>query len=349
VSNVATIEHHMSLAFARGLIEAVEALGVSQAELLHGTTLTQAALAVRGGTQTLDELDVLVERALILTGDPALGLRWWDRATFGVFGAVGSALAVAENYRAALGLIARYWPLYTNVELFSLSDEPQVCRLTMIHHSKSALAHRMYMESVAFVLRRLLRQHAGLFAVPRCIRFDYPAPPHAHLYERLLDCPVTFDAHATEIVVEQVHALKPQPNYASELEAHLTAFADELMEQRGLDALTGRVLRLLRATPDTHRTTMEGAASQLGMSARTLRRRLQLEGTSYPVLVQRVQREVAEALLLDPTRSVKEIASALGFANSSGFHRAVQRWTGRSPTALRGSHSSLPPASKVAR
>ncbi|MFT3924494.1 MAG: AraC family transcriptional regulator ligand-binding domain-containing protein [Myxococcales bacterium] len=349
MSNVEAVEHHLSLAFARGLIEAVEALGISQEELLRDTPLTEAGLAVKGATQPLHELDKLVERALVLTGDPALGLRWWDRATFSAFGAVGSALAVAENYRAALELVARYWPLYSNVELFSLCDESDVCRLTMIHHSGSALAHRVYMESVAFVLRRLLRQHAGLSSVPRCISFDFPAPPHAHLYERVLDCQVIFDAPATEIVVEQAHALRPQPNYVPELEAHLTAFADELMQQRGIDALASKVLKLLRATADAHRTTMEDAAEQLGMSERTLRRRLQLEGTSYPVLVQRVQREVAEALLLDRTRSVKEIANVLGFANSRGFHRAVQRWTGRSPTALRGTHSSHPSSAKAAR
>ncbi|MFT3924310.1 MAG: AraC family transcriptional regulator [Myxococcales bacterium] len=336
----------MSLAFARGLIEALEALGISQAELLRGTTVSEAALAAKGGTQPLHQLDELVERALALTADPALGLRWWDRATFGAFGAVAHALSVAENYRAALELMARYWPLYSNVELFTLGDDSEACRLRMIRHSKSQLAHRTYMESVAFVLRRLLRQHAGLSAVPRRISFDFPAPAHARVYEEVLECPVLFDAQATEVVVDHVHALRPQPNYLVELEAHLTAFADELMQQRGMDALAGRVLKLLRSTPEGHRTTMEDAASQLGMSARTLRRRLQLEGTSYPVLLQRVQHETAEAMLLNPSLSVKEIAYALGFANSSAFHRAVQRWTGKSPTALRTAQSALPKAGR---
>src|SRR4029077_15816625 len=128
----------------------------------------------------------------------------------------------------------------------------------------------------------------------------------------------------------------------------LTEYADGLLAQYGFDGLAARALLLLRASPEAHRLTMEEIASQLGMSARTLRRRLQAEGTPYPALVQRVQREQAETLLLDPTRSVKQVAHALGFNDASAFHRAVRRWTGKTPTALRPG-SSAPPPPKTAR
>jgi AraC-like DNA-binding protein len=204
------------------------------------------------------------------------------------------------------------------------------------------------MESAAFSLRRLVRQHVGIAGVPLSIAFDFPAPEYASTYEPILGCPIQFDAPASEIVVAREHALHPQPNYIADLEARLLEYADSLLAQQGFDGLSARVLRLLRASPEAHRLTMEEIAAQLGLSGRTLRRRLQAEGTPYPALVQRVQREQAEAMLLDPTRSVKQVAHALGFADASAFHRAVRRWTGKSPTALRPS-SSAPPPPKVTR
>ncbi|MFT3922201.1 MAG: AraC family transcriptional regulator ligand-binding domain-containing protein [Myxococcales bacterium] len=336
------------MAFTRGLIEALEASGVARADLLRGSSLSDAQLASSERNQPLIQLDQLVERALDLTGDPALGLHWWQRATFGAFGAVAHALTVVQHFRSGVDLMARYWPLFSSLPLFYVYDEPELCRISMVRHSPSLRAHRAYMESVAFSLRRLLRQHAGIAGVPRLIAFDYPAPDHVEVYEQVLGCPLRFNAPATEVVVDREHALQPQPNYVADLEARLTEYADGLLAQHGFDGLSARVLNLLRASPDNHRLTMDEIASQLGTSGRTLRRRLQSEGTPFPALVQRVQREQAEAMLLDPTRSVKQVAHALGFADASAFHRAVRRWTGKSPAALRPS-SSAPPPPKASR
>ena len=333
----------MSFAFTRGLIEALEAMGIARADLLRGTSLSEVELASSARSQPLAQLDELVERALELTGEPALGLYWWDRATFGAFGAVAHALSVAQHFRAGVDLMVRYWPLFSSLPLFELYEEADVFRITMVRYSPSLRSHRTYMESVAFCIRRLLRQHVGIDGVPRSIAFDFPAPPYVLAYERVLGCPLRFDAKATEVIVERAHALQTQPNYTADLEIRLTEYADGLLAQHGLDGLSARVLRVLRASPDAHRLTMEDVAYQLGTSGRTLRRRLQSEGAPYPALLQRVQREQAEALLLDPTRSVKQIAHTLGFADASAFHRAVRRWTGKSPTALRPGSSAPPP------
>jgi AraC-like DNA-binding protein len=318
-------------------------MGIARAELLRGTSLVESDLTSTARTQALSQLDALVERALDLTNDPALGLHWWDRATFGAFGAVGHALSVARSFRAGTELMVRYWPLFSSVPLISLRDEPGLFRITLKRHSPSLRVHRTYMEAAAFALRRLLRQCAGIHGVPRSISFDYPAPDYLADYETVLRCPLQFDAAATEIVIDEEHAQRPQPNYSADLEARLREYADALLAQQGHDGLSARVLQLLRTRPDTLRSTMDEVATLLGTSGRTLRRRLQTEGMPFPVLVQRVQREQAEAMLLDPTRSVKQVAHALGFADASAFHRAVRRWTGKSPTALRPSSAPPPP------
>ncbi len=73
----------------------------------------------------------------------------------------------------------------------------------------------------------------------------------------------------------------------------------------------------------------------LNMSARTLRRRLESEGTSYQRIKDKARRDRAISLLRNPELSVCEVADALGFSDPSAFHRSFKKWTGQSPGAFR--------------
>jgi AraC-like DNA-binding protein len=76
---------------------------------------------------------------------------------------------------------------------------------------------------------------------------------------------------------------------------------------------------------------MDEVARELGMSARSLRRRLQSEGISFSDLVTRNRVVTSKRLLEQPGASIQEIAFAMGFASPSAFHRAFKRWTGLTP------------------
>jgi AraC-like DNA-binding protein len=231
-------------------------------------------------------------------------------------------------------------------ELLTVDEQGDCFRVVLHRASPSLVAHRAYMESGVFALCRLLRQCAGVAGLPRVVQFDYPAPRHAQRYRALFRCPVVFDAEATAIEVSAALAAHPNMNAAPEVDARLRSYADGLLEAHRGDLLSRRVLAFLREQPELQRTSMEQVGERLGISERTLRRRLQAEGTSYPLLVQRALQERAEALLRDPERSVKEVAYELGFADPSAFHRAVRRWTGKAPGELRAG-SSRPPPSKT--
>ena len=91
----------------------------------------------------------------------------------------------------------------------------------------------------------------------------------------------------------------------------------------------------LGALPPSRIPGMANAARRLGMSERSLRRRLAAEGTSYREVVRVALEAKAGRLLRDPARSIKETAAALGFADTAAFHRAFKRWTGVTPLEYR--------------
>jgi AraC-like DNA-binding protein len=76
-------------------------------------------------------------------------------------------------------------------------------------------------------------------------------------------------------------------------------------------------------------------ARALGMSERTLSRRLAEETTTYEELVDQLRRSLALQYIRAPSISVSQIAWLLGYEGSTSFSHAFARWTGRSPSAVR--------------
>ena len=81
--------------------------------------------------------------------------------------------------------------------------------------------------------------------------------------------------------------------------------------------------------------SLETTAEHLGISSRTLQRRLTEKGISFWALVEQSRFEIAGALLRDTDLKVLEIATRLGYSSPGGFSRAFSRWAGRSPSAFR--------------
>jgi AraC-like DNA-binding protein len=122
-----------------------------------------------------------------------------------------------------------------------------------------------------------------------------------------------------------------------------------------------RVLRLTRRTPyalrvrdqlvklgPCVRSDMSQVAHELGMSVRSLRRRLEAEGETFNAVANEAAAIIAKQLLEDKHKSIQEAAFEMGFADASGFHRAFKRWTGVTPRSfLEGKNKAeneLPPA-----
>ena len=83
-----------------------------------------------------------------------------------------------------------------------------------------------------------------------------------------------------------------------------------------------------------HRVAMRKVARGLGISVRSLHRRLTEEGQSYVSLANEASALLAKQLLVNEGRTIHEAAHTMGFSDVSSFHRAFRRWTGTTPRAL---------------
>jgi len=152
--------------------------------------------------------------------------------------------------------------------------------------------------------------------------------------------PVRFGTRETELVFERAALEAPLASADAGLNDVLRSAADEKRAKRSPHApLTDQVRRALASALQSDDGQLELVAKRLGMTGRSLQRRLKDEGTSFQAERESMRRELADRYLGEGL-SFSEISFLLGFSEPSAFFRAFKRWTGITPFERRASLAS---------
>ena len=109
-----------------------------------------------------------------------------------------------------------------------------------------------------------------------------------------------------------------------------------LADRRGDNSqLRTRVENAISSVLPHGKVRVEDVARSLGMSKRTLARRLSDEGLNFTEILQQLRRDLAVRYLDDRRLHVSKIAWLLGFREVSAFTHAFKRWTGKTPSQIR--------------
>lgn len=103
---------------------------------------------------------------------------------------------------------------------------------------------------------------------------------------------------------------------------------------------TFEVKRVLGQMRGSGRPALPDVAQRLGMSHRTLQRRLRVEGVTFRAVLDAFAFEAAELALSVST--LKEASAELGYSEPAAFHRAFKRWTGTTPRQFDPSAHGVP-------
>ena len=101
------------------------------------------------------------------------------------------------------------------------------------------------------------------------------------------------------------------------------------------DNVIGTLSKYITAELKNGNPDIEQASKALGMSSRTLRRRLGEQSITYSTLVNKIRYDLSRRYLEDTNLTIKEIGFLLGYSDVSAFNRAYKRWSGMPPTAYR--------------
>ncbi|MCY1179300.1 HTH-type transcriptional regulator VirS [compost metagenome] len=120
----------------------------------------------------------------------------------------------------------------------------------------------------------------------------------------------------------------------------LRQHTEALLARLPSEGLRARVVALLGAQLARGEPDRGALAAALGLSERTLQRRLADEGSSYQQLLNDTRRHLAERHLEEGRLPIAEIAVLLGYSEPSVFFRAFRQWTGLTPGEYRQKHRS---------
>ncbi len=168
------------------------------------------------------------------------------------------------------------------------------------------------------------------------MRFQHSVGQHAATYQKIGGFPVTFGAERLEIILSLPSLDVPIPTYDPSLRAHLVEYGERLLAERQFPKQKTRAQiegLVTRSMPGAI-IHADDAAAQLGLSPRTLARRLSDEGTSYREIVEDLRSDLAQTFIKNGMH-LSEVSYALGYSDQPAFSTAFKRWTGQAPSSFR--------------
>lgn len=310
---------------AASLVDSQEAL----AAFYSATDLTPELIADDDARVSHAQFSVAWSEALRLTGDRALALRIAAAMPPGAFGIVEYVCRSAPTVGEALRQWVRYLNILDEAVHVGVVEDGESFFVRVLDESEAPAppSHELCFGVVAARAKELV----AVPIRPVAVRFTHRAPADVSPYERWFEAPVTFGARYTELVLSRAGQDAPLSSSDPQLLAILSRHADLLAaKDKTRPPVTREVERILRAALRSDEGDVDRIAQRLGLTARSLQRRLKEEGTSFKEVREEVRRELA-LRYLDDDMSIAEVSFLLGFSEPSAFFRAFKRWTGVTP------------------
>jgi AraC-like DNA-binding protein len=318
----------------RLVVEALEAVGADAGGLLAAFGIDRATLEdVDARLPASFDLALWAE-APRLSGDECFGLHAAERVRPGSFDVLGYTLQTSPTMGGAFERLVRYNRLIHDQSEMRLSTHGEDARLSFQLFPEGTPRQQAEFSLAVFLL--FARQATGFDVVPRAVDFSHAEPKDVSEHRRIFRAPLHFRRPRPTLVLARwaldLPLAQADPGLLTVLEKQLGQLISRLAPGEGLMERTRRLV--LEQLPGGD-PKVEHVGRELGMSSRTLHRRLREAGTSFREVVDGLRHDLAVRYLAEERLAIAEVAYLLGFSEASAFHRSFKRWTGQTPADFR--------------
>ncbi|MBJ6353777.1 MULTISPECIES: AraC family transcriptional regulator [unclassified Acinetobacter] len=323
------------------LVETIKRWGVSGEQLLDGSGITLDQLEKPYWYVEFNTLNQLIERAIELCKEPALGGYLALNMTASCYGSVGIAAMVSPNLREALKILEQfigsrckvfkpelkqenndaYWSIHQPVNAFQLSPNANIFLL------------------IGFV--QIAKKLTGLSHLGK-VELQMPEPIGFDQISHQLAVTCLFNQKRNRWIFPKEYLAQPvltaDPMLAPLLNAQCKRDIEKLNLKSGWKGQVKQVAEKLLLNGNIDALKVGQVAHIMSMSERTLQRYLALDHTSFTLLVDSLKKEHALKLLAQNNMSIEKVALMLGYAETSHFTRAFKRWMGMTPKYFQTQH-----------
>jgi AraC-like DNA-binding protein len=247
---------------------------------------------------------------------------------------LGLLVMTAPTTRAALEAATTYGALHTDSGRWHLAEDSHHVTLRWERPLRLTPGHALCNEAILCHWLNGLRRATQGNVVPVRAWVRH-APRHSRELSEFVGCHVEAGEADDGFVLRRDFLDEPPRPSNAVLWQILKDAAERELARLRAPSLAERVRSELALAFERRSGDLPSAGSlakRLGLSERSLRRRLDEAGIGFRDLVDEARRERATALLADPTRSMTEIAYDVGFSGPSAFTHAHRRWFGRPPS-----------------
>ena len=317
-------------------MNAAVARGVVAAALYQAASLDPASLAGPEQRIPFAKLVSFYELAAALTGDEAFGLHVGENIDATAFDVLGYSVINSANLGEGLARAVRYHSIWTDGAALDLQDHGARVVLNYQYLDPSIREHRHDAEMTFAAIIALGRAVTDTDWHPEYVNYQHSKPRDVSEHQRIFRCRIRFGTESNEFVVNSSVLRLPIKRADPRLCAVLDQHAEALLTRYPYhNDLIGRTREIIRNELNGGNPAIEGVAHKLGMSPRTLQRKLREHDTSHQHLLDDLRKNLALRYLDEPSMAIGEVAYLLGFSESSAFHRAFKRWTGQTPREYR--------------
>ena len=274
----------------------------------------------------------LLEACAVASGIPHFGLLVGARFDLSMLGVLGQLMINSDSVRTALGHLIQHLHLH---------DRGAVGFMIDLDGDETALGYSIFRSDVPGISQiygiamahacGIMRSLCGLSWNPGRVTFSHGIPPDAAPYRRFFRAPLHFDAARSEVIFASHWLDRPLAGVSPSLRMAAERMA-LILENDGDNCLAEQVQRAVHRLLMTGDVSSPRICAQLGIHERVLRRLLLAQGTSLNKLIGASRYESACQLLGHTQLSLAEIASSLGYSDTTAFSRAFRKWAKTSPS-----------------
>jgi len=326
------------------IVERLGSEGVPATEALTGVNLSLTQLYSPAARVSVNQVLQSYDNAIRLSRDPHFAYNAGLKFHVSTYGMYGFALLSCPNFRDTMSFAVKYHAIAAPLVEIAFKEEGGAGIWTIVPMPYPRVDSRLYRFIVELQMAIHLSLHRDVMGAlfrPSELHFTFPRPRPESKGTPAFDCPALYEQPENRLVFD-AHWLDGRPNLGNAVTyAELCQLCDRLTDELKLGAgLAGRVRSMILTNLLRH-TNFGLIAEQLKMSPRSLRRRLQEEGTSFRELVDEVRAQLAIKYVRDTSLSIEDVTYTLGFNDASAFRHAFRRWTGAAPYEYRRAKTNM--------
>lgn len=297
--------------------------------------ISPASLRTPQARIPIEQTSLLWRLATAASGDAGFGIRVASHVRANTFHALGLSLAASPTLRDAFARLLRYFRIVSDAGELHFTVDGEWARFELMAPDGYGISHESVDAFMSCMVRMCRALASPMPAEPVEVQLKRPCPQDTQAFDAAFRCPIHYGSDRNELRFRLSELDAPLRDGDAHLARHHDPILVKMLADVEKDNLQHRVLGLLVELLPRGGATQERVAERLGLSLRTLQRRLQEQGTSYCDILDRARLAVARRLLSQEVHALSEIAYLLGFSDLSGFSRFFKRATGEAPGAHR--------------